>query len=258
MKLQTDTIVSENTSDRIHDAEKEISPYPICKICFLHKNPITSTNDLIAPCGCKGSVKYVHQTCLRLWRFKGKHIREIKRCEQCLCEYRYLGDYLPHKFVVKMTTVVFILSFFYILHCVMNSLIEAVSFLINDDNESLSYEELISKMRNQCNEETFFNNHDNVFQNAKSPRSDSLLLDGFRINFKCSVVIIMSVYIFTFSWSFWPVLNFFFTVWRVFQFNFWWDRYLLGTLLLYYACKLYRDLYAQIDTLYVFLLNYKG
>lgn len=257
MNPQTDTSVSDISNRKDSLNEKDIpSTYPVCKICFMHKNPITSLNDLIAPCGCKGSIKYVHQTCLRLWRFKGKHIREIKKCEQCLCEYRYLGDYLPHKFVVKFTTAFAILLFFYLSHCLLNSVIEAVTFLMTDEADNLSYDNLLLQMRSSCDENLFYHTKEKKKKNRlEEMRNVKMALQP---TFKTSVVLVVAVYVFTFCWRFWPVLNLFFTIWRVYQFNFWWDRYLLGALVLYYVRRLYVDSYKQIDTMYIFLLNYKG
>ena len=51
----------------------------MCKICHCNG----SGADLIAPCYCSGSLKYVHQECLQRW-IKSS---DIKRCE--LCKYPF-------------------------------------------------------------------------------------------------------------------------------------------------------------------------
>lgn len=68
---------------------------------------------------------------------------------------------------------------------------------------------------------------------------------------------VLVIYVFMCCWSFWPVLNFYFTIWRVYQFGFLIDRILLTVLCLYYMGRMYQDLYGHIDALYVFLLNYR-
>lgn len=46
----------------------------VCRICRSPKEP---ENPLRYPCLCRGSIKYVHQDCLRLWLNR----RGIKQCE---------------------------------------------------------------------------------------------------------------------------------------------------------------------------------
>lgn len=110
----------------------------VCKICFLTQNPFNNTVDLIAPCNCKGSIKYVHKTCLQLWRFKGKYIREIKTCEQCLCNYN-LGDYQPHSVIVGITTIITISAAYFVISTMMNSFYELFSLLVDEKERVLSW-----------------------------------------------------------------------------------------------------------------------
>ncbi|RWS20346.1 ring finger membrane protein-like protein [Leptotrombidium deliense] len=59
-----------------------------CRICFIQENV-----ELIAPCGCKGSIKYVHKECLKHWVMSSNRIR----CDMCLKRYKgvYLREILP-------------------------------------------------------------------------------------------------------------------------------------------------------------------
>ncbi|RWS19525.1 uncharacterized protein B4U80_14413 [Leptotrombidium deliense] len=34
-----------------------------CRICFTQENQ----EEMIAPCGCKGSIEYIHIDCLKRW-----------------------------------------------------------------------------------------------------------------------------------------------------------------------------------------------
>lgn len=218
----------------------ETDTFPKCKICFLHKNPIDSSNDLIAPCGCKGSIKYVHKTCLRLWRFKGKHIREIKRCEQCCHEYKIDEDYIPHKMVVSMSCIATIGILMITCNFLINSCYDAMNYLIEDD-EVVCYDTFFKQLK------------ENDFRHGRNIMDERL---DFTI--RHTIVIVLLVYVFLCCWSFWPVLNFYFTAWRVFQFSYGFDKVILAGLCGYYLKRMYKDLYGQIDALYVFLLNYKS
>lgn len=114
------------------------NPKQTCKICFLTQNPFDNTEDLIAPCSCKGSIKYVHKTCLRLWRFKGKHIREIKKCEQCLCDYD-LGDFRPHYVVVCLSTLLVMFLVMFVINTMFNAFYELFSLMIDEVERSLDF-----------------------------------------------------------------------------------------------------------------------
>lgn len=52
-----------------------------CRICFERDG------QLIAPCQCTGTAKYVHRECLQKWRQIGPE-EALKRCEICNFEYQ--------------------------------------------------------------------------------------------------------------------------------------------------------------------------
>ncbi|EWC47670.1 hypothetical protein DRE_03290 [Drechslerella stenobrocha 248] len=62
-----------------------------CRICLD-----TSTEDvdpelgrLISPCRCKGSARYVHEECLRLWRLHSANDLSFYKCPTCHFEYQF-------------------------------------------------------------------------------------------------------------------------------------------------------------------------
>ena len=52
----------------------------ICRICLDEDDQ----KDLISPCNCAGSTKYVHRDCLENWRATNINEDNYKRCEICL------------------------------------------------------------------------------------------------------------------------------------------------------------------------------
>lgn len=61
------------------DSEKSLNE-KICRICFDNGQE----EDIISPCSCKGSSKYVHSECLKAWLVKsGKVSQSISFCEVC-------------------------------------------------------------------------------------------------------------------------------------------------------------------------------
>lgn len=64
-----------------------------CRICLSGaedgRPSINRTNlgRLISPCRCRGTMKYVHITCLNTWRYSSPNAKSVYQCDQC--KYRY-------------------------------------------------------------------------------------------------------------------------------------------------------------------------
>ncbi|RID77635.1 hypothetical protein BRARA_A00527 [Brassica rapa] len=58
----------------------------LCRIC---RSPEGPNDPLRYPCACRGSIKYVHQKCLRLWLNR----RGFKQCEVCRRSYSFVPVY---------------------------------------------------------------------------------------------------------------------------------------------------------------------
>lgn len=59
------------------EAEEE----KICRICRLRETK--TREELISPCACKGTLAYIHQTCLEIWLKRSG----TSYCE--LCRFNY-------------------------------------------------------------------------------------------------------------------------------------------------------------------------
>mmetsp|Transcript_20555 Transcript_20555/g.34054 ORF Transcript_20555/g.34054 Transcript_20555/m.34054 type:complete len:337 (+) Transcript_20555:82-1092(+) len=53
-----------------------------CRLCF------EGGPDLIAPCACKGTSKWIHRDCLNRWRTSGSNPRALTNCCECGFQYR--------------------------------------------------------------------------------------------------------------------------------------------------------------------------
>ena len=53
-----------------------------CRICLEE----CERKDLIAPCSCRGTSKWVHRYCLNQWR-STREDRAFSKCTECLCDY---------------------------------------------------------------------------------------------------------------------------------------------------------------------------
>jgi hypothetical protein len=67
-----------NSQDR--PAEESSLKLPICRICYDTEK---ENNLLIHPCRCTGSVKYVHEECLKTWLLSTNEDLNNRACELC-------------------------------------------------------------------------------------------------------------------------------------------------------------------------------
>ena len=95
------------------DAESQ-SNQAICRICLESASSDLSGGEslgrLLSPCRCKGTMKYVHATCLDQWRAASARSSSAVACDQCGAPYRFRKS----KFVGLATssTLLFIVSLF--------------------------------------------------------------------------------------------------------------------------------------------------
>ena len=61
----------------------------ICRICLDNNN----INNMIYPCKCNGTSKYVHKKCLQRWITQSDNIIAKYRCMECNYEYKYKSNY---------------------------------------------------------------------------------------------------------------------------------------------------------------------
>jgi len=94
--------VSDNSTDIFISSPKEDFT---CKICFDGlKDP---SDSLISPCLCQGSVKYIHEECLKTWLAGKEQNLDESTCEICKSKYKMefglekefsCGNCLQHSF----------------------------------------------------------------------------------------------------------------------------------------------------------------
>jgi len=79
--------ITVETAEKVQDEDEEITyiledkcKFQICRICYGSQEE----EQLIAPCRCSGTMKYIHQSCLMTWLRSGS-----KQCEVCKESYRF-------------------------------------------------------------------------------------------------------------------------------------------------------------------------
>ncbi|KAH9411200.1 putative RING-variant domain-containing protein [Ordospora pajunii] len=212
----------------------------VCKICYSLTNPVNMKDDLISPCDCRGSIGLVHEMCLKMWRYRGKRVKNIRTCEQCCSLYRMDGEVMPRASAVFFIALsLFIASYFIstvVLRSFMNTAIITIRELFYMDRHGLG---------NQVRK-----NLEDAFSQRQPTVHD---LAGERTLMYIFVVVV--VYQIASRTSFLSIFNYMFTFWRLSQFSFVIDRILFFAVSGYYIKKVYNEIYHRIDTWLFFLLN---
>ena len=89
-EFDNDNFMQNNLNNNSNNSNESES-HKICRVCF-EKDLNETNNTLLHPCKCTGSVKYIHDNCLREWinkmYFKNKHIlQQVPKCELCSYEF---------------------------------------------------------------------------------------------------------------------------------------------------------------------------
>ena len=87
---------------------------PICRICYEKDKK----NDLlIIPCKCEGTIKYVHQSCIKKWIINSNNYLDNPSCE--ICKSKFLikienSTYLDKKKLLKAILIISIILIIFI------------------------------------------------------------------------------------------------------------------------------------------------
>lgn len=63
-----------------------MSELHICRFCFGDENQ----EDLISPCGCTGTMEFVHKDCLSNWLINNRGDKRYFQCNECKKDYKRL------------------------------------------------------------------------------------------------------------------------------------------------------------------------
>eukprot|EP01060_Flectonema_neradi_P017249 TRINITY_DN240_c4_g1_i1.p1 TRINITY_DN240_c4_g1~~TRINITY_DN240_c4_g1_i1.p1 ORF type:complete len:603 (+),score=102.50 TRINITY_DN240_c4_g1_i1:72-1811(+) len=95
-----------------------------CRIC----RSTAPREDLFSPCKCRGSVKYVHRTCLEEWRQKTVSSTNKKQCSECKGHFKIAVTYTKKRYLYAMSVVKNVLALLLTL-LVMELIIISVGYL---------------------------------------------------------------------------------------------------------------------------------
>ena len=98
MEIVPLTHISNNINEDIcvNTNEDDYDNINECRICLMGGD-----EDLISPCNCCGTQKYVHQSCLNRWREENINNEKYYSCEICKREFKILNNYKPETLMYR-------------------------------------------------------------------------------------------------------------------------------------------------------------
>ncbi|KAF9765009.1 E3 ubiquitin-protein ligase MARCH5 [Nosema granulosis] len=223
------------------DREKEIK----CKICYLYENPVSNINDLISPCKCKGTMKYVHKGCLKMWRFRGKSFEDTKKCCQCGVNYIIKGETVPSLVFTLSLTILMLAVIYVVGKLCIHAFLETTLGILKD---------------------FFFNDLRILFEYGHTKRHnyfttrdfDKDIIDMITINMHyVYVFVLVIVYMLASYQNFFSMFNYIFTFWRLMQFEFIVDRILFVSMSIYYLKYISKSMFIRIENFLTYFFNYR-
>ena len=157
----------ENQIENSEDSQ-QTDELSICRICL----DTNDQHDMICPCICDGTMKFVHRTCLQKWRTIDIQSPNFNRCNLCLSEY-----------IIDDTTSCWEKCWIYICTFIVSNLL--LLFIIIQIilwGLQVMFEHIDHKGN-------FFQNHFNI--KLSSPLVEWYILSGFTlvISFICIIII---------------------------------------------------------------------
>ena len=106
----------------------------LCKICYEKEDK--ADDKIINPCFCEGTMKYIHENCLKQWIQKKDNMSYI-RCEICKYEYKIML-HMKYKFSLnKMSTTCKNLVSLIIIASVILSLVFSIFYILFEKYHNL-------------------------------------------------------------------------------------------------------------------------
>lgn len=132
-----------DASSSPRDVDDDASSQAICRICLDGPQSEIeggeSLGRLLSPCRCKGTMKYVHATCLDRWRSMSARTSSIIACDQCGAPYRFRKS--RYVGIATSPTLLFALSFFLFLLLIWTVGLIATFWMDIYDTDSVKQEQ---------------------------------------------------------------------------------------------------------------------
>ena len=213
----------------------------------LRKRQIAD-DEMIAPCQCKGTMRFVHRGCLNQWRAVSGRNDSFQRCEQCFASYKFnegiFSKMLTSRFfILSFTAVIF--WFWILASMLVTTSTEAAMFnllpKISKDLDSFPLRALQTLSIGKTGS-TLLNSLLAIIEDFNS------IMDRASRLFYGLVFVAITEFIFL-TPSFLLSFNILFCVWRIQKYEIFFDKWLLAGLTLFGVFKAWRSIEGVIQAM---------
>lgn len=186
-------------------------------------------DELIAPCQCRGTMKYVHRECLNQWRTASPRSDSFTRCEQCFTSYTFRNTFITSILVNPIT--IYSISAILFISWIVASTFVSTGALYKNDSDSLGLFNLLPTLETK---------NSFIFKYNEFMESFNTLFYGL-------VFISLTEYIF-FSPSFILSFNTLFCIWRIQRYEIFFDKWLLVAFTFFGLWRAAKSLHKMIES----------
>jgi E3 ubiquitin-protein ligase DOA10 len=207
-----------------------------------------SEDEMIAPCQCKGTMRFVHRGCLNQWRAVSGRNDSFQRCEQCFALYKFnegtFSTILTSRlFILCVTAVIFWL--WILASMLVTTSTEAAMFnllpKVSSDFKSWPLKVLQDFLKIQVNTVL-------IDFLLTAIRSFNSLMDQASRLFYGLIFIAITEFIFL-TPSFLLSFNLLFCVWRIQKYELFFDKWLLAGMTVFGVLRAWRSIESVIENM---------
>lgn len=199
-------------------------------------------DELIAPCECRGTMRYVHRECLNQWRTASPRSDSFTRCEQCFASYTFRNTWMT-SILVNPVTIYSISAILFCSWIIASTFVSTGALYRNDSTDSLDLFNLLPTI--------YFNSKTknpilNIFPIIFIFKYNDFM-EYFNTLFYGLVFISLTEYIF-FTPSFILSFNTLFCIWRIQRYELFFDKWLLVAFTFFGLWRAAKSLHGMIES----------
>ena len=205
-------------------------------------------DELIAPCECRGTMRYVHRECLNQWRTASPRSDSFTRCEQCFASYHFKNTWITSILMNPIT--IYLFSAVLFASWIMASTFVSTGALYTSDDSTKNSNLFNLLPTIYFNSKGKGNNFYSIFFNFLPINfifKYNDFMESFNSLFYGLVFVALTEFIF-FTPSFLLSFNTLFCIWRIQRYEIFFDKWLLVTFTFYGLWRATRSLHEMIKS----------
>lgn len=222
---------------------------------FIHKThtktaEYTEDDELIAPCKCRGTMRFVHRDCLNQWRTASPRSDSFIRCEQCFASYAFKNTWIT-SLLVHPFTIYSVCTVLFLAWIAASTFVATGALYRNDPTSIVSQADLLNLLPTIYFDSKGHNPLSGLLHSCPSITDFVFAYNDFME--KCNglfyglIFVSLTEYIF-FTPSFILSFNTLFCLWRIQRYEIFFDKWLLIGFTAFGMWRAAKSLHAMIES----------